>query len=67
MPPVNMFTGRFVFLSFLVGAGAGAYVAQNYNVPDIKGYVNSNLPADISKRIKETVSRAQELEAAHRK
>ena len=67
MPPVNMFTGRFVLLSFILGATSGVYIAQNYNVPDVKNYWDKNVPSDITQRIKDAISTAQALEAAHRK
>ncbi|XP_010922458.2 uncharacterized protein [Elaeis guineensis] len=44
--------------SFLLGTGCGVYIAQNYNVPDIKKLVNTWL--FVAKHIEETYKKPKQ-------
>lgn len=46
---MGLFKGSFVFLT---GVGCGVYVAQNYNVPNVKKLVNTYL--FVAKHLEET-------------
>jgi Domain of unknown function (DUF4535) len=46
---MGLFKGSFVFLT---GVGCGVYIAQNYNVPNVKKLVNTYLY--VAKHIEET-------------
>ncbi|KAG1337955.1 hypothetical protein COCNU_04G002610 [Cocos nucifera] len=44
--------------SFLLGTGCGVYIAQNYNVPDIKKLVNTWL--FVAKHVEETYKKPKQ-------